>query len=217
MVSNYTQLLARRYRGKLDDDADEFIGYAVEGATRMQMLINGLLSLSRVQTGGQEFAPTDTEDVLARAVASLQGSIVESGAEVTHDPLPQVTGDGVQLGQLLQNLIGNAIKFRNEAVAPRIHISAERDGAQWRFSVQDNGIGIDPAYRDRIFVTFQRLHGREQYPGTGIGLAVCKKVVERHGGRIWMESQPGKGSAFCFTLRAEDVERPEAAAERSAA
>jgi light-regulated signal transduction histidine kinase (bacteriophytochrome) len=206
MVASYVQLLARRYQGKLDPDADEFIAYAVDGATRMQALINDLLAYSRVGTRGKPFEPTDCETVLDQALANLQVAIEESGAAVTHDPLPTVIADATQLTQLFQNLIGNAVKFRGEQ-PPRIHISAHRQSAienresnEWTFSVQDNGIGIDPEYHDRIFMIFQRLHTREEYPGTGIGLAVCKKIVERHNGRIWVESQPGKGSTFYFTI-----------------
>jgi PAS domain S-box-containing protein len=201
MVGSYTQLLARRYRGKLDSDADEFIAYAVDGAARMQKLISDLLAYSRVGTRGKEFAPTDCERVLGGVLADVRTSVEESGAVITHDPLPTLVVDGSQLGQVFQNLIGNAIKFRNEK-PPHIHISAQRDDGQWVFSVRDNGIGIDPKYAERIFVIFQRLHNREDYPGTGIGLAVCKKVVERHGGRIWVESKPGDGATFYFTISA---------------
>jgi PAS domain S-box-containing protein len=206
MVTSYVQLLARRYQGKLDADADDFISYAVDGATRMQALINDLLAYSRVGTRGKPFEPTDCEAVLEQALANLQVAIEESGAVVTYDPLPTVMADGTQLVQLFQNLIGNAVKFRGEQ-PPRIHISAHRQSAienrksdEWTFSVRDNGIGIDPEYHDRIFMIFQRLHSREEYEGTGIGLAVCRKIVERHDGRIWVESQPGKGSTFYFTI-----------------
>lgn len=200
MVGSYTQLLGKRYRGRLDSDADEFIGYAVDGVSRMQRLIGDLLAYSRVGTRGKEFASTDCERVLEGVLADVRASVEESGAVITHDPLPIVAVDGIQLGQVFQNLIGNAIKFRNEK--PQIHISADRDDGQWVFSVRDNGIGIDPKYAERIFIIFQRLHNRENYPGTGIGLAVCKKIVERHGGRIWMESNPGEGTTFCFTVPA---------------
>ena len=201
MVSSYTQLLARRYKGRLDDDADEFIGFAVDGANRMQTLINDLLQYSRVGTRGKELAPTDVSAVFDAACANLKRAIDESEAEVTSGELPAVMGDDVQLGQLFQNLIGNALKFRGEE-RPRVRVEAEPQNDQtWLFSVKDNGIGIAPEYRERIFVIFQRLHGRTEYSGTGIGLAVCKKIVERHGGRIWVESSPGEGSTFYFTLK----------------
>ncbi len=199
MVASYTQLLARRYQGKLDEDADEFIGFAVDGATRMQALINDLLAYSRVGRRGRAFEATNTAEIVGRVTADLDVAIKEAGATITRGSLPVVMGDAVQLGQLFQNLISNAIKFRGER-PPVVRISAERDGAAWRFSVQDNGIGIEPEYAKRIFVIFQRLHSRAEYPGTGIGLAICKKIVERHGGRIWVESRPGEGTTFFFTL-----------------
>lgn len=209
MVSSFTQLLAKRYRGRLDTDADEFIAFAVDGVTRMQELINDLLAYSRVRTQGQEFEPTDCEEVLRAVLANLQPALEESGARVTHGPLPTVLGDPLQLAQLFQNLIGNALKFNdkgpdsavNETTGPQIHISATRREHHWVFSVRDNGIGIEPQYRERIFLIFQRLHGRSEYPGTGIGLAICKSIVERHGGSIWVDSQMGEGSTFHFTLR----------------
>ena len=200
MVASYTQLLGRRYHGKLDAAADEFIGFAIDGANRMQALINDLLSFSRVGTKGAAFAPTSLEIPLASATANLRAAIAESGAEVTHDPLPPMVVDQQQIMQLFQNLIGNAIKFRG-AAAPRIHLGAERLEKEWRFSVADNGIGIDPEYFERLFILFQRLHNRTEYPGNGIGLAICKRIVERHGGRIWVESRPAEGSKFFFTLR----------------
>jgi len=199
MVASYVQLLARRYQGKLDADADEFIHFAVDGSARMQTLINDLLTYSRVGTRGKEFAPTDGEAVLQTALSNLEVAIAESAAEVTHDPLPAVMADEVQVVRLFQNLIGNAVKFHGEG-PPRVHVSAEQQDGWWTFSVRDNGIGIKPEYHERIFVIFQRLHSREEYEGTGIGLAVCKKIVERHGGRIWLESEEGKGSTFFFTL-----------------
>ncbi|MDI6886382.1 MAG: ATP-binding protein [archaeon] len=199
MVSSYVQLLARRYKGKLDADADDFIAYAVEGANRMQMLINDLLAYSRVSTRGKPFEPTDCEAVLEQTLANLQVAIADSGAVVTHDTLPAVMADDLQLGQLFQNLIDNAIKFRSEE-PPRIHISAEQKGNECVFSVRDNGIGIAPEFFERIFIIFKRMHTRREYPGTGIGLAICKRIVERHGGRIWVESQPGKGATFYFTM-----------------
>lgn len=199
MVSSYTQLLARRYQGKLDAAADEFIAYAVDGANRMQRLINDLLTYSRVGTRAKPIEPTDCTAVLDQALANLKAAIEKGSAVVTHDPLPIVMADELQLVQLLQNLIGNAIKFHVEK-PPCIHVSAEQKGSEWVFSVRDNGIGIDPKYVERIFVLFQRLHTREEYAGTGIGLAICKKIVERRGGRIWVESQPGMGSTFYFTI-----------------
>jgi PAS domain S-box-containing protein len=199
MVSSYTQLLARRYQGKLGADADEFIAFAVDGANRMQGLINDLLAYSRVGTRFKGLEPADCTAVLVQALANLQAAIEKSGAVVTHDSLPTAMADKLQLVQLFQNLIGNAIKFHVEE-PPRIHISAEQKGNEWVFSVRDNGIGIEPQYAERIFVIFQRLHTREEYPGTGIGLAICKKIVERSGGRIWVESQPGAGSTFYFTI-----------------
>jgi len=199
MVASYTQLLAKRYKSKLDSDADDFIEYVVDGASRMRVLIDDLLTYSRIGTRGRPFEPTDCEAVFERVFANLQMAIYESGAVVTHDHLPMVTADPSQLEQLLQNLISNAIKFHSEE-PPRVHVSAEENATEWLFSVRDNGIGIDPEYANRIFVIFQRLHGRGEYPGTGIGLAVCNKIVQRHGGRVWVESQPGKGSTFYFTI-----------------
>jgi len=199
VVASYVQQLAERYQDKLEAEANELIGYALDGAKPMQQLIVDLLAYSRIETIGQEFAPTDCEGVLQRVLSDLRVAIEESGAEVTHDPLPQVMADNVQLGQVLQNLLGNAIKFRSQE-PPRIHVSARQEGQQWVFSVRDNGIGINPRYAERIFGIFERLHPRTEYPGTGIGLAICKKIVERHGGQIWVESEPGKGAAFFFTL-----------------
>ncbi len=203
MVASYVKLLEQRYKDKLDADADVFIGYAVDGANRMQTLIQDLLTYSRVGTRGKAFEPTDCEDVLEQMLTNLKMAIEDSGAMVTHDALPTVMADASQLGQLFQNMIENAIKFRSEE-SPRIHVSAEQKGAEWLFSVRDNGIGIEPEFFERIFVIFQRLHGRAKYSGTGIGLAVCKKIVERHGGRIWVESEPGNGTTFFFTILAKD-------------
>jgi len=199
MVASYAQLLARRYRGKLDGDADDFIGFVVDGALRMQQLINDLLTFSRVGTRGKAFAPTDCTAVVQRVLGNLHVAIAESGATVSCGPLPTLQADDVQLGQLLQNLISNAIKFRRDD-PPQVNVTARHADSAWVFSVADNGIGIAPKYAERIFVIFQRLHTKADYPGTGIGLAICKKIVERHGGRIWLESQPGAGSTFHFTL-----------------
>lgn len=199
MVANFTQLLADRYRDQVGTDGAEFIAYAVDGARRMQRLIQDLLAYSRVGTRGKSLEPTDCNEVLGEVVSNLQAAIQESGALIVHDTLPTVRADASQLAQVFQNLLGNAIKFRGEA-SPSIHVSAARQGTHWLFSVRDTGIGLDPAFADRIFIIFQRLHGRGEYPGTGIGLAVCKKIVERHRGRIWVESEPGKGATFFFTI-----------------
>jgi signal transduction histidine kinase len=199
MVSSYMQLLERRYKGKLDSDADEFIDFAVDGATRMQRLINDLLMFSRVGTKGKPFETTDCNAVLADVLRDLSSAIKESGAVVTHDELPIIMADGTQIVQLFQNLVANAIKFCGKD-EPRVHISFEQKDNACVFSVSDNGIGIDPEYKDRIFVIFQRLHGKTDYPGTGIGLSVCKRIVERHGGQIWVESESGKGSTFRWTV-----------------
>ncbi|AFY76372.1 bacteriophytochrome (light-regulated signal transduction histidine kinase) [Pleurocapsa sp. PCC 7327] len=198
-VANYVQLLEMRYREKLDEDAQEFIGYTVEGVSLMQTLIDDVLAYSKVDMQGAEFAFTDAEAALEKAIANLRGRITESSAKITRDRLPTVMADGTQLMQLFQNLIANAIKFRSEK-PPEIHIGAERIEDAWLFSVKDNGIGIDPKFADRIFVIFQRLHTREDYPGTGMGLAICKKIVECHRGRIWVESELGQGATFYFTI-----------------
>jgi light-regulated signal transduction histidine kinase (bacteriophytochrome) len=212
MVTSYLQLLEKRYQDKLDSRANEFIGFAVDGANRMRTLINDLLSYSRVSTRGQPFESVDTNASVKIAIANLKIAIEETGAVVQYDSLPQITGDASQLTQLFQNLVANAIKFRAENVTPQIEISAikrekenfdrfpKTNSSEWLFRVRDNGIGIEPQYRDRIFVIFQRLHGRGKYPGTGIGLSICKKIVERHGGSISVESEFGKGATFYFTL-----------------
>jgi two-component system, chemotaxis family, sensor kinase Cph1 len=199
MVSSYTQLLERRYSDKLDDDAREFIGYAVDGASRMQRLINDLLEFSRVSTRGKPMAQTGMSDVMENVRGNLRLAIEDAGARITSDPLPVVTADAGQLGQVLQNLIGNGIKFRNGG-RPEVHVGVVEREDHWQFSVRDNGIGVEPQYFDRIFVIFQRLHTKGEYPGTGIGLALCKRIVERHGGRIWLESKPNEGSTFFFTI-----------------
>jgi PAS domain S-box-containing protein len=209
MVASFTQLLAARYRRHLDAEADEFIGFAVEGATRMQALIEGLLSFARVKTRARAFEPTDCQAVLSRALRNLSLTLHEAHAEVTSDVLPTVTADESQMELLLQNLVANAVKFRGPT-PPRVHVSVLRNCEHWTFSVRDNGIGIDPAYKERIFGMFQRLHQRTAYPGTGIGLAICKKIVERHGGSIWVESREGCGATFCFTLpvtRDDEIDR----------
>lgn len=213
MVGIYTQLFTRRYH-HLDADAEECIGYVLEGVQRMQLLIEDLLAYSRVGTRGQAFAPTDCQATVSRVLANLQAAIQEAGGVVTFDPLPTVMSDVVQLTQVFQNLIGNAIKFHRKDEPPRVHLSVVRKGAEWVFAVRDNGIGIDPKYADRIFVIFQRLHTRAEYPGTGIGLAICKKIVERHGGRMWLDSRPGDGTTFYFTIPAGMSAPP---AERSRA
>jgi light-regulated signal transduction histidine kinase (bacteriophytochrome) len=204
MVASYTQLLAKRYKGRLDSEADEFIAYAVDGSTRMQGLIQDLLAYSRSGTNEKALREVSTEKALKDALSNLRATIQESGALVTHDSLPAVTSDDTQLVQVFQNLVGNAIKYRSAEV-PHVHVSATKNGGKdWIFSVRDNGLGIDPQYFQRIFVLFQRLHGREQFKGTGIGLTICKKIVERLGGRIWVESQPEKGSIFYFSLPERD-------------
>ncbi len=208
MVASFTQLLAKRYKDKLDDDAREFITFAVDGAMRMQTLISDLLSYSRVGTQGKPFERTECDSVLDRALSGLRLAIKDAGAVIKHDPLPAVLADPVQLSQLFQNLVTNAIKFR-ATKAPHVQISAEKDGDDWKISVRDNGIGISPEHADRIFVIFQRLHTKTEYPGTGIGLAICKKIVERHGGRIWVEPSPGGGSTFCFTIPATETTQPD--------
>jgi signal transduction histidine kinase len=207
MVSNFTQLLADRYDSKLDSDGREFIAFAVEGANRMQTLVQDLLALSRVGTRDRKPEVVRLDEVVDRAVANLEFAIQDTQALVSHDDLPEIMADSLQMMQLFQNLIGNGIKFKG-AEPPRVHISAVRNGAGWTFSVRDNGIGFEPQYADRIFAVFQRLHSRDEYQGNGIGLAICRKIVERHKGRIWAESIPGSGATFYFTMPAAAV--PEA-------
>lgn len=202
MVSSYVQLLAKRYQGKLDSDADDFIEYVVDGASRMQGMINDLLVYSRVGRLEEPLKPVDCQAVLEQVLANLEAAIEESGAVVTHDTLPEVSADTSQLVQLFQNLIGNAVRFRSDEPL-QVHIGAGRKDDQWLFWVRDNGIGIDPHYAERIFTIFQRLHPRSEYPGTGIGLAICKRIVEGHGGRIWVDSRLGKGATFYFTIPTE--------------
>ncbi len=206
MVSSYTQLIEKRFKNTLDQDTIDYIAFAVDGANRMQRLIQDLLAYSRISTGGRAMAPVDMCAALGDALLNLQAAIAGSGALVANDELPVVTADRSQIVQLFQNLIDNAVKFQHPGRSPRVHISAVRtpnDPRLWRFSVTDNGIGIDPNQFERIFLIFQRLHGRAEYPGTGIGLAICQRIVNRHGGRLWIESVPGQGSVFYFTLNSE--------------
>lgn len=199
MISGYVQLLERRYKGQLDPDADEFIFYAVDGAKRMQSLIHDLLALSRIGRRERTLSEVDFNRLIEQVLINLQVTIEQSQAKVTYEPLPTLIVDPTQLTQLFQNLIGNAIKFCGDAL-PEVYISARQQDDHWLFSVQDNGIGVPPDQQERIFMIFQRLHGRGEYPGTGIGLAICKKIVERHGGTIWVEAQPNQGSIFYFTI-----------------
>ena len=204
MVASYTQLLAQRYQGKLDEKADVYIGYAVDGARRMQGLISDLLAFSRVGTRAERRDPTACGEVVAEVLRGLEKAIEESGAVIEVGELPTVLADRSQLGQVFQNLIANAIKFRGDH-PPHIEVSAQRSGEEWVFRVADDGIGIDPAFEDKIFVIFQRLHARDEYPGSGMGLAIVKKIIERHGGRITLKSVPGQGASFTFALPAAEV------------
>jgi light-regulated signal transduction histidine kinase (bacteriophytochrome) len=201
MVSSYNQLLSKRYKGKLDHEADEFIAFAVGGALRMKSVIEDLLKYSRIETTIAELPIVASDDAAADALRKLKAAIEESGAVVTRDPLPEVHADYAQLVELFRQLIENAIKFRR-GTAPKIHLAAARDGRRWTFSVSDNGLGIEAQYFGRIFEMFQRLHKREEFSGTGIGLAICKKIVARHGGVISVASEPKKGSTFSFSLEA---------------
>jgi PAS domain S-box-containing protein len=200
MVSTNVQFLSRRYLGRLDEDADEFIGFAVEGTNRMKSLLADLLAYTSISTSLRDYSPVDMEKVFAQALDSLQANIENNRAVITHDPLPAVLGDSEQLVLLIQNILENAIKFRGKE-PPRIHVGVSQVTDRWLFYVRDNGIGIDPRYTERVFVIFQRLHSREDYRGTGVGLAISRKIVERHGGRIWVDSEPGKGATFYFTLQ----------------
>ncbi len=213
MVASFVSLLKRRYGGKLDHEADEYIQFAVDGAQRMQQMIVDLLDYSRVTRKGQPFEPVSLDQALADALNNLKMSIQDTGAQVTAEPLPQVLGDGSQMLRLFQNLVGNALKYRRPDEPPRIAIKARQVGLDWVVEVADNGIGIAPEYFERIFQIFQRLHGRGEYEGTGIGLAVCRRIVERHRGRIWVESVPGQGSRFLFTLPVESVRAQPAPAD----
>ncbi|HEV2638568.1 MAG TPA: ATP-binding protein [Actinocrinis sp.] len=199
-VASFCQLLQRRYAGQLDERADQYIAFAVDGATRMQVLINDLLTFSRVGRVNTRLSTVDLERVFAVAVEAVSMAVAESGAQITHDPLPEVVGDATQLGMLVQNLLGNAVKFRSPDRPPQIHLSAERGEGRWNFAVADNGIGISPQYADRVFVIFQRLHTKESYPGTGIGLALCKKIVEFHGGTISVDPEHSPGTRIAFSL-----------------
>jgi PAS domain S-box-containing protein len=199
-IASYTQLLADRYAPQLDDRARRYIRYAVQGAERMRALIEDVLALSRVGSQAQAFAPVALEAVLDAALQQLGPAIRESGATITRTPLPTVRGAAAQLAQLLQNLVANAIKFRRPDAAPAVHVSAHAEAGAWTISVRDDGIGIAPRFHDRVFAVFKRLHTQDEYPGTGMGLAICKKVVERHGGRIWVESVPNEGATFRFTI-----------------
>lgn len=199
MVTSYVKLLERRYKDQLDSDADEFIAFAVDGATRMKGLIDDLLAYSQVVSRRRTFEPSGCSAALDTALTNLKVSVEQSGTVVTRDRLPTVLGDASQLTQVFQNLIGNAIKFRNEQ-PPHVHVSCQQEEGEWVFSVRDNGIGIEPQHAERIFDVFQRLHSRQEFPGNGIGLAICKRIVEGHGGRIWTDSEPGRGSAFCFRI-----------------
>ena len=201
MVSSYVALLGRRYDGQLDDRADKYIHFAVDGANRMQRLIHDLLAYSRVGTRGGELTPTDTASVLGETLSNLEVAIDESEAEVVYSDLPSVMGDPSQLRQLFQNIVGNALKFQSES-RPRVELEASRDGDQWTFSIRDNGVGFDQRYAERVFGVFKRLHRNADIPGTGIGLAICQRIIDRHGGRIWAESKLGEGSCFYFTLPA---------------
>ncbi len=209
MVTAYTQLLAERYRGKLDDNADKFLGYATEGAQRMQVLIQDLLAFSRVGRNGFTRSNVDSNAVMKEVLQALAPAIQESGAVVTGAELPPVWADRTQLAQIFQNLIGNALKFRGKQ-APVISVEVEKAGPLWQFTINDNGIGIAPEYAENIFVVFQRLHARTEYPGNGIGLAICKKIIEHNGGKIWVEPQASSGSSFKFTIPGQSPdERPE--------
>jgi signal transduction histidine kinase len=203
MVTLFLELLSKRYRGRLDREADEFIQYAVDGADKMSRLIDNVLTFSRAGTSERSTTPARSDEALQRALHTLSSAVAESGAVVTSGVLPAVIVDPSQLTQVFQNLLSNALKFRGGG-APEVHIGAERDGGDWTFSVRDNGIGIEPEHAERIFKIFQRLHGRDGYPGTGIGLAICRKIIERHGGRIWVVSERGKGATFRFSLPAAD-------------
>jgi PAS domain S-box-containing protein len=219
MIGSYTELVQERYHGKLDSEADEFLGYAHDGVVRMRQLIDDLLTYARIGSRAEPFRTLSVREPLDRALSNLQDAVRRESATVDIGSLPELEGDSGQLAQVFQNLIGNAIKFHG-ATPPHVYVTAVRDGAFWQVTIADDGIGIAPEYQEKVFQIFQRLHTREEYPGTGIGLSVCKRVVERHGGRIWVESTgvPGEGTKFHFTLRAEAVARtppPEASPEET--
>ncbi|UTF54028.1 sensor histidine kinase [Natronosalvus rutilus] len=214
MVSSYLQLIERRYGDDLDEDGEEFLEYAVDGAERMHRMIKALLEYSRVDTESGSFEPVDLETVVENVRSDLRMKIGESQAEVSVDPLPMVRGDAEQLRQLFQNLLSNALEYTDEE-SPTIRIAAEADGERCQVSVTDDGLGISPENQDRIFDVFERLHTRDEHPGTGIGLALCKRIVDRHDGRIWVESEPGEGSTFTFTLPLADESAESEAASKS--
>jgi light-regulated signal transduction histidine kinase (bacteriophytochrome) len=201
MVSNYTQLLDRSCQDSLGKEAEQYIGYILQGVNRMHGLIEDLLSYSEIDSRNTFFKTVDSGAALREALANLQVPIAESGAVITASTMPATTGDHIQLVRVFQNLIGNSIKYRSEEI-PRIQISAERKDDEWEFSVRDNGIGIEPRYKESVLKLFKRLHARSEYPGNGVGLASCRKIIERHGGKIWLKSEAGTGATFCFTLPA---------------
>ncbi len=211
MITSYLRLVERRYGHKLDADGAEFIRYAVEGAARMKTLIQDLLRLSRAGSQAITLVPVSGHDLVDVAVQNLEVAIDESEAEVTCDPLPLVVADQGLLTQVLQNLIGNAIKFHAPGVQPRIHVAATSHGGEWTFSVRDNGLGIDPHHRERIFRIFELIHSADEYAGSGVGLAIAQRIVEKHGGRIWVESELGEGSTFYFSIPAQVAQRKGAA------
>lgn len=200
MVASFTQLLEKKYKNKLDGEAMEYINFAVDGALRMQQLITDLLTYSRVSITGKMFTPTNCNSILKEAIFNLNVAINESHAEITHEVLPTIMADDTQILQVFQNILSNAIKFRKPNTIPKIHISTELKNNEWYFSFSDNGIGISPEYQEQVFLIFQRLHTKQEYSGTGIGLAICKKIIDRHGGKIWIESTLGQGAKFCFTI-----------------
>jgi PAS domain S-box-containing protein len=215
IVVGFLKLLDERYNAQLDEKAKTYIHYAIDSAGRMSQLINDLLAYSRVERGMKKLEPTDVNKALAQALINLDPSIQEAAATVTYDALPTIDGDATQLSQLFQNLIGNAIKFRRDGISPQIHVGCCRDGDRWLISIRDNGIGIDPANYRRVFLIFQRLHDQREYPGTGIGLAICKKIVEYHRGRIWIESKPDEGSTFFCSFPAQAMKKSAALAAKS--